>query len=117
MKSFIAAYQPAEADGDGDEDGEGLGKEGPRLGTALPVLRGFLLVLIFSITVMIALSSLGVNIGPMIAGAGIFGLAIGFGSQKFVADMISGFFYLHEDAFRVGEYVETDEGKGVVEQI
>lgn len=115
-KAFIAAYEPAPEE-DEDDGGDGLGKEGSRIGTMLPVLRGFLMALIFSITIMVALSALGVNIGPMIAGAGIFGLAIGFGSQKLVSDVISGFFYLYEDAFRVGEYVETAEGKGVVENI
>jgi len=115
IAAFIAAYQPAgEAD---DSEGDGLGREGSRLGTALPVIRGFLWTLIVAVTVMVALSALGVNIGPLIAGAGIFGLAIGFGSQKLVADVISGFFYLYEDAFRVGEYVVSDNGKGVVERI
>jgi len=117
IKSFIKAYEEPESDDDHAGEGDGLGKQGSRVGTMLPVLRGFLLTLIFAVTGMVALSALGINIGPMIAGAGIFGLAIGFGSQRLVTDVISGFFYLYEDAFRVGEYIETAQGKGVVESI
>ena len=65
--------------------------------------------------VMIVLSSLGVNIGPLIAGAGVLGLAIGFGAQTLVKDVISGFFFLLDDAFRMGEYVEIDAIRGSVE--
>ncbi|MFV0475322.1 MAG: mechanosensitive ion channel family protein, partial [Pikeienuella sp.] len=115
-KAFIMAYEPAPEE-EADDGGDGLGKVGSRIGTMLPVLRGFIAALIFSVTIMAAFGALGVNIGPMIAGAGIFGLAIGFGAQKLVADVISGFFYLYEDAFRVGEYIVSDQGKGVVENI
>jgi small-conductance mechanosensitive channel len=67
--------------------------------------------------VLIILSSLGVNIGPLIAGAGVFGLAIGFGAQTLVKDIISGVFFLMDDAFRVGDYVECSGTKGSVEHI
>jgi small-conductance mechanosensitive channel len=63
------------------------------------------------------LSTLGVDIGPMIAGAGVIGLAIGFGAQTLVKDIISGVFFLIDDAFRVGDYVELAGTKGMVEQI
>jgi small-conductance mechanosensitive channel len=66
---------------------------------------------------MIILSNLGVNIGPLLAGAGIIGVAIGFGSQTLVRDIVSGAFFLIDDAFRVGEYVETGSVKGTVEKI
>ena len=56
---------------------------------------------------MIILSSLGVNIGPLIAGAGVIGLAIGFGAQTLVKDIISGLFFLMDDAFRVGDYIQA----------
>ena len=55
--------------------------------------------------VLMALSALGVQIGPLIAGAGVIGVAVGFGSQTLVRDVISGMFYLLDDAFRVGEYI------------
>ena len=65
-----------------------------RLMTLLPILRNFLAVLIAAVAVMMVLSGLGVEIGPLIAGAGIFGVAIGFGSQTLVKDIISGIFYM-----------------------
>jgi small-conductance mechanosensitive channel len=70
-----------------------------------------------AVAVLMALSSLGVEIGPLIAGAGIFGVAIGFGSQTLVRDIISGIFYLLDDAFRVGEYIQSGSYKGTVEKL
>jgi small-conductance mechanosensitive channel len=67
--------------------------------------------------ILIVLSALGVNIGPLIAGAGVFGLAIGFGAQTLVKDIISGVFFLMDDAFRVGDYLECSGTKGTVEHI
>jgi small-conductance mechanosensitive channel len=58
---------------------------------------------------------LGFNIGPLLAGLGIFGVAIGFGAQTLVRDVISGVFFLLEDAFRVGEYIQSGNYKGTVE--
>ena len=66
---------------------------------------------------MIGLSNIGVNIGPLIAGAGVIGLAIGFGAQKLVQDIVSGVFFLVDDAFRVGEYIEFGDMRGEVEGI
>jgi small-conductance mechanosensitive channel len=66
---------------------------------------------------MIILSSMGINIGPMIAGAGVIGLAIGFGSQTLVRDILSGVFFLIDDAFRVGDYIESGGIKGMVQHI
>lgn len=88
-----------------------------RLATILPVLRGGALAAIGVLTVMSALSALGMDIAPLIASAGVLGLAIGFGAQRLVADVISGLLYLYEDAFRIGEYIEVQGGKGVVERI
>jgi small-conductance mechanosensitive channel len=64
-----------------------------------------------------ALSSLGVNVGPLVAGAGVIGLAIGFGAQTLVKDVVSGVFFLIDDAFRRGEYVDLGSVKGTVERI
>jgi small-conductance mechanosensitive channel len=61
------------------------------------------------------LSSMGIEIGPLIAGAGVVGVAIGFGAQTLVKDVISGMFYLLDDAFRVGEYIQSGAYKGTVE--
>jgi small-conductance mechanosensitive channel len=100
-----------------DEDMEEGGSGGSRVGTLLVLLRKFLLAVLFVMVTLIILSSLGVNIGPLIAGAGVIGLAIGFGAQTLVKDIISGVFFLIDDAFRVGDYVETGAMKGMVEHI
>jgi small-conductance mechanosensitive channel len=86
-----------------------------RLRTLLPIFRNILAVVIAVIAVLMVLSGLGVQIGPLIAGAGVVGVAVGFGAQTIVKDVISGMFYLWDDAFRVGEYIESGSHKGVVE--
>ena len=86
-----------------------------RLGTLLPILRNFLWATLAVVAVLMALSAMGVEIGPLIAGAGIVGVAIGFGAQTLVKDVLSGIFYLLDDAFRVGEYIESGSYKGTVE--
>ena len=86
-----------------------------RLRTLLPILRIALFAVLSVMAVLMALSALGVEIGPLIAGAGVIGVAIGFGSQTLVRDVISGMFYLLDDAFRVGEYIQSGNYKGTVE--
>ncbi|NSX88018.1 mechanosensitive ion channel [Agrobacterium tumefaciens] len=86
-----------------------------RLRTLLPIFRNMLAVVVAVIAGLIVLSELGVEIGPLVAGAGIFGVALGFGSQTLVKDVISGVFYMFDDAFRVGEYIQSKNYKGTVE--
>ncbi len=86
-----------------------------RLLTLLPILRNVLAVIVAVIAGLIVLAELGVEIGPLIAGAGVFGVALGFGSQTLVKDVISGVFYMLDDAFRVGEYIQAKSYKGTVE--
>jgi len=100
-----------------DEDMEEGGTGGSRIGTLLVLLRKFVIVVLFLIVTLIVLSALGVNIGPLIAGAGVVGLAIGFGAQTLVKDIIAGVFFLMDDAFRVGDFIETSGTKGMVEHI
>ena len=100
-----------------DEEAEEGGAGGSRIGTLLVLLRKFVLTVLFIIVALIILSSIGVNIGPLIAGAGVIGLAIGFGAQTLVKDIIAGIFFLLDDAFRVGDYIETAGMKGTVEHI
>lgn len=117
ISGFLTVGSKDQGDGgDGVPEGEG-GVGGSRIETVFPILRTALAVLIGTVTVLLALSSLGVQIAPLLAGAGILGLAIGFGAQKIVEDIIAGVLYLVEDAFRKGEYIETAQGKGVVEAI
>ncbi|HQU66998.1 MAG TPA: mechanosensitive ion channel family protein [Albidovulum sp.] len=86
-----------------------------RLRTLLPMVRNFAAAVFATVTVLMFLSSLGVSIAPLIAGAGVFGVALGFGSQTLVKDVVSGVFYMLDDAFRVGEYIQTGSYKGTVE--
>jgi small-conductance mechanosensitive channel len=100
----------------GDED-DGEARPASRLTTVLPVLRILLGITIVVMAVLVALSQLGVNIGPLLAGAGVIGLAISFGSQALVRDIVSGIFFMTDDAFRVGEYIDTGKLKGTVEKM
>jgi moderate conductance mechanosensitive channel len=86
-----------------------------RVRTLLPIVRNILFIVMIAIAAMMALAALGVEIGPLIAGAGVIGVAIGFGAQTLVRDVISGMFYLLDDAFRVGEYIQSGNYKGTVE--
>lgn len=86
-----------------------------RLRTLLPVFRNALAAALLCVAVLTVLSEMGVKIGPLVAGAGVVGVAIGFGSQTLVKDVVSGIFYLLDDAFRVGEYIEAGNYTGVVE--
>jgi small-conductance mechanosensitive channel len=85
--------------------------------TLLPMLRKVIGSVLVVMVALIVISSLGVNIGPLLAGAGVLGLAIGFGAQKLVSDVLSGFFFLLDDAFRVGEYIQAGSIRGTVEAI
>ncbi|HWO85223.1 MAG TPA: mechanosensitive ion channel family protein, partial [Stellaceae bacterium] len=86
-----------------------------RLRTLLPIFRNIMFVVVIAVAVLMALSSMGVPITPLVAGAGVFGIAVGFGAQTFARDIIAGMFYLLDDAFRVGEYIQSGNYKGTVE--
>ncbi len=101
---------------DPPQPGKAPGPEA-RIATLLPMIRKVLLVTIFAMVVLIVLSSVGINIGPILAGAGVVGIALGFGAQALVKDIVSGIFFLIDDAFRVGEYIETGSLRGTVESV
>jgi small-conductance mechanosensitive channel len=86
-----------------------------RLHTLLPVLRNFALVIVLVMASLSALAAMGLQIGPLLAGAGVVGIAVGFGAQTLVRDILSGIFFLVDDAFRVGEYIESGGIIGTVE--
>ncbi|TYO65344.1 mechanosensitive ion channel [Bradyrhizobium hipponense] len=88
-----------------------------RLRTFQPMLRTALLCLIATIVGLTALSEIGVNVAPLLAGAGIVGIAIGFGSQKLVQDLITGLFLLLENTVQVGDNVSVSGLSGVVENV
>lgn len=101
----------------GHGGGEGGGAGQSRLATILPLIRMVLSAVIAVLTVLLALDSLGVNITPLLAGAGVIGLAVGFGAQTLVKDVVSGIFFLLDDAFRVGEFIDAGGTLGAVEKI
>jgi len=86
-----------------------------RMRTLLPLLRNAFRVLLIVMVALIVLSELGLNIAPLLAGAGVVGLAIGFGAQTLVKDVINGIFILVEDTIAIGDVVDLDGHAGVVE--
>lgn len=88
-----------------------------RADTLSSVIRYILTIGIFIIAAMMILRELGIEIGPMLAAAGIVGLAVGFGAQSLVQDVISGFFILLEDQIRVGDVVNIAGKGGLVEKV
>ncbi len=92
-------------------------QENARLRTLLPIVRGTVAAVLIVMAILMALSALGVEVGALLASAGVVGIAIGFGAQTLVRDMFSKFFYLLDDAFRVGEYIQSGNYKGTVEHL
>lgn len=107
----------------GDAPQNELGDEGgaassaTRIATLLPLFRNIILFAVLATTVLILLTKFGVNVNALFAGAGVVGLAIGFGAQSLVRDVFSGAFFLIDDAFRKGEYIDIGTVKGTVERI
>jgi small-conductance mechanosensitive channel len=99
------------------EGGEGGGAGSSRLATVLPIVHLTSQATIIVIAVLLALGHMGMNITALLAGAGVIGLAVGFGAQTLVRDVVSGVFFLLDDAFRVGEYVDIGGTMGTVDKI
>ncbi len=99
-----------------DEQGE-LVERGARIRTFLPLVRNVVRIVLLVLVTLVVLSELGVDIGPLLAGAGIVGLAVSFGAQSLVKDVITGFFILLEDTISVGDVVELGGRAGVVESM
>ncbi|WP_395713724.1 mechanosensitive ion channel family protein [Reyranella sp.] len=114
MDSYIAANPLPSADATGDAE-EDVKVAASRLRTLMPLLRAITGATILVVGGLLVLAELGVNITPLIAGASVFGLAVSFGSQSLVRDIVSGVFFLAEDSFRIGEYVDCSRVKGTVE--
>ena len=96
---------------------EGQAARAARLRTFQPMLRTALLCVIVAVVALTALSEIGVNVAPLLAGAGIVGIAIGFGSQKLVQDLITGLFLLLENVVQVGDFVTVSGLAGTVENV
>ncbi|MDE0170422.1 MAG: mechanosensitive ion channel family protein [bacterium] len=92
-------------------------RSGQRTRTLGAVLRSIASFTIYGLAVMMALAEFDVNLGPLIAGAGLVGVAVGFGSQALVRDFLSGVFMLLEDQYGVGDVVDVGDTVGVVEEV
>ena len=99
-----------------DPAGEPL-QRSPRVLTLLPLLRNIAMVTLGAMLVLMVLGQFGVNIAPLLAGAGVVGVAIGFGSQKLVQDVITGAFMLFENTMAIGDTVQIGSNTGKVESM
>jgi small conductance mechanosensitive channel len=99
----------------------GMGDDGGRGGTRAQTLGGvaasLVRVFVWTVAALMVLDTFGVNLGPLLAGASIVGVAVGFGAQSLVRDFLSGFFILAEDQFGVGDSVTIGDTTGTVEEI
>ncbi|MHA7964939.1 mechanosensitive ion channel family protein [Paenibacillus sp. CAU 1782] len=100
-----------------DNVGKRTVSQARRMTTVGKLLKNVTTYIIYFITFMLLLSEFGVNLGPLLAGAGVVGLAIGFGAQSLVKDILTGFFIILEDQFAVGDVIQTGKFKGTVEVI
>jgi small-conductance mechanosensitive channel len=112
VKAIIERELGSEARGDASEVAF---QQHTRVRTLLPIIQNILFAVIVILATLMVLASIGIQIGPLIAGAGVIGVAVGFGAQTLVKDVISGIFYLFDDAFRVGEYISSGKYMGTVE--
>lgn len=96
---------------------EGQGRRHGRLKTLIPMLRMLAGIVLLALSSLIVLSELGVNIAPLLAGAGMVGLAVGLGAQKLVQDLIGSVSMLLEDTLAVGDTVRIGEHTGVIEKM
>ena len=88
-----------------------------RTRTLLPLMRTTILVVLVVLVIMVTLSELGLNIAPLLAGAGVVGLAVGFGAQTLVKDIITGLFILVEDHISIGDFVKVGNHAGIIEKL
>ncbi len=91
--------------------------EKKREDTLIRIFNGALKVIMITLTVLMVLQEIGVKIGPILAGAGIVGLAFGFGGQYLIRDLISGLFIILENQYRIGDVINIDSTGGLVEDI
>lgn len=98
-------------------DGDDKVSEEKREKTLIRIIHGTVHVVLIIIVILMILSEFGVDIAPLIAGAGVVGIAVGFGGQYLVRDIISGLFVILENQYRVGDAIEISGIAGVVEDI
>ncbi len=111
---FIRRIVLASMVSDSDKNSEA---EKKRKDTLIRIFSWVSRILILAMSILIILQEIGVPIGPILAGAGIVGLALGFGGQYLIRDLISGFFIILENQYRIGDVVNLDGTSGLVEDI
>jgi small conductance mechanosensitive channel len=99
-----------------DEDALALGRLKLRIDTMVSVLSSLATVAVWAVAAATVLSQFDVNLAPLFAGAGVVGIALGFGAQSVVADFLSGFFMLFEDQYGIGDVVDLGDASGTVEK-
>ena len=117
MHALIERKLPEEENALASLEGDGGGAGASRQETLLPLVRSTFTIILGVIFTLSLLHAAGVAITPLLAGAGVVGIAVGFGAQKLVQDILSGVFFLIDDAFRKGEYIEMENLRGTVEKI
>jgi small conductance mechanosensitive channel len=100
-----------------DNDPSTMNEREKQAATLGKVIRNITRILVWSVAVMMVLRELGIDIGPILAGIGIMGLAVGFGAQSLVKDFLAGMFVLIENQYNVGDVIEAAGAKGQVEKI
>jgi small conductance mechanosensitive channel len=100
-----------------ERDKSPLKFDGRRTKTIGKLIHNLISYAINFVALLLILDQVGVNLGPLLAGAGVLGLAVGFGAQSLVKDVITGFFIIFEDQFAVGDVIQVDQFKGTVEEI
>jgi moderate conductance mechanosensitive channel len=101
----------------GDEDPDRSERRALRMATASSTLGSASSVAIFTIAVFVALGQFDINLGPLLAGAGIAGVALGFGAQNIVRDVLAGVFVIVEDQYGIGDIIDAGRASGVVEGV
>jgi moderate conductance mechanosensitive channel len=112
MRVRAAALTPGLRDSE-----DAAARTGQRIEAISAVLRGATAFVVYLIAAFLVLGQVGVDLAPLLAGAGVVGLAIGFGAQSLVRDFFSGVFILLEDQYAVGDIVDIGEASGVVESV
>jgi len=100
-----------------EQDSKVAGESAKRAETLVGLLRQGILIVLWALAVLVVLQQVGVQVGPILASAGVLGLAVGFGAQNLVRDVISGFFIILEDQVRVGDVAVINGTGGLVEKI
>lgn len=114
----LGAAKPSGKNAPGPDPRQGPGeRHASRVGTLGSLLRSIVTFVVTLVTVMTVMAVLGLPLGPLLASAGVGGLALGFGAQSLVKDFLSGVFMIFEDQYGVGDIVDTGEAIGTVEEV